>query len=521
MRQGKCIKLLVVLMIMSILGGCTIIQILTRDTSIKMIPITQEGIKTKKEEVVTLKWYMSVDSVEPDTEKVIEALNVYTRDKIGVEIDYIDIIDAEYKQKMPMYINAGEYFDICFTANWTNNYLQSVGRDAFMDITEILPEYAKETYEFIPDMIWDAISVEGRIYGIPSYKELGRQCGFFVNADMAKAYGIDLTTVKTLEDYSQVLKIVKEKSIAEGKEVIGISGLRYSLLEPYESLTGIPTLPGASPVKEYCNFTAEEEVFNQYASETYMDYCQLAYDWNQAGYTPADPINYDGDIANRDNDFKNGKLFSYLISYAPGTAEAATASMGHGVTFIPLMDPLFETRNAMAGVLAISSQSKHPDKALEFLNLLNTDKYVGTLIRHGIEGQHHSLVGDNRVDKTMGGTLPGDINGYSYTPGWRFGTPFNQKWDISYPENIEELFESYNASAIVAPHNGFSFNTLPVATVITALTNVIDEYGPALETGCVDPKENIPKFLKALEDNGVNTLLKEIETQIHIWQKRK
>lgn len=515
MKQRRSIKLLVVLMTMSIFGGCATIQ------QSKMIPLTEAKKTNEKEEVITLKWYMSVDSVEPDTAKVMEALNTYTRDKIGVEIDYTAIVDAEYKQKMPTYIIAGEYFDICFAANWTTNYLQFVGRDAFMDLTEILPKYAKETYEFIPKMMWDAISVEDRIYGIPSYKELGWQSGFFVNSDMAEDYGIDLSTVKTLEDYSQVLKIVKEKSTAEGREVMGISGLKYRLIEPYENLTGTLTLPGASPVKDYGNFTDEEEVFNQYASKKYMNYCQLAYEWNQAGYTPADPINYDEDIGNRDNDFKNGKLFSYLISYAPGAAEAATASMGHGVTFIPLMDPLFETRNAMGGILAISSHSKYPEKALEFLNLLNTDKYVGTLIRHGIEGEHHSLVGDNWVDQTMGGTFPIDKNGYSYTFGWRFGTPFNQKWDISYPENIEELFESYNASAIVSPHNGFTFNTEPVETVMIALMSVINEYGLALETGCVDPKENIPRFLKALEDNGVNTLLEEIETQIHKWQITK
>ncbi len=69
------------------------------------------------------------------------------------------------------------------------------------------------------------------------------------------------------------------------------------------------------------------------------------------------------------------------------------------------MDPLFETRNAMGGLLAISSASEYPEKALEFINLLNTDEYVGTLIRHGIEGEHYTAVGDTQVDRTMGGTL--------------------------------------------------------------------------------------------------------------------
>lgn len=40
------------------------------------------------DEVVTLKWYMSINPVAPDTDKVIEKLNEYTREKIGVEINF-------------------------------------------------------------------------------------------------------------------------------------------------------------------------------------------------------------------------------------------------------------------------------------------------------------------------------------------------------------------------------------------------------------------------------------------------
>ena len=163
-------------------------------------------------------------------------------------------------------------------------------------------------------------------------------------------------------------------------------------------------------------------------------------------------------------------------------------------------------------MLAISSASEHPEKALEFINLLNTDEYVGTLIRHGIEGQHYTAVGDNQVDKTMGGTLT--ENGYDYTYGWQFGTPFNQKWDISYPDNIEELFKAYNDSAIISPNNGFTFDAVPVETQVAALTNVISEYAPSLETGSVDPAEYIPKFLDALNANGAEALVAEVNNQL-------
>ena len=468
------------------------------------------------QEITTLTWYMSINPVAADTDKVIEALNEYTREKIGVEIDYKVMANPDYKEKMPNLINAGEYYDICFTSNWTTDYLQFVGKDAFMDITELLPQYAKETWDFIPEAEWNAVKVNGAIYGVPSYKEMGWQGGIVYNSDMAEAYGIDMTAVKTLEDYTQVLATVAEKSKAEGKDVVGVSGLTnaWPMAAPYESLTGNPKLPAAGAVAEFNNFAdmAGQAVFNQYASEEYMNYCTTVRGWNQAGYLGGDPVNYDSDTANRDNDFNNGALFSYFIQYAPGTAESMTASSGHGVGFLPLMDPLFETRSAMGGLLAISSASEYPEKALEFINLLNTDEYVGTLIRHGIEGQHYTAVGDNQVDKTMGGTLT--ENGYDYTYGWQFGTPFNQKWDISYPDNIEELFQEYNDSAIISPNNGFTFDAVPVETQVAALTNVISEYAPSLETGSVDPAEYIPQFLDALNANGAEALVTEVSNQL-------
>ena len=76
---------------------------------------TTASKETSSDEIVTLKWYMSINPVAPDTDKVIEKLNEYTRDKIGVEIDYTVIANPDYKEKMPTLINSGHYLH-----NYTN-----------------------------------------------------------------------------------------------------------------------------------------------------------------------------------------------------------------------------------------------------------------------------------------------------------------------------------------------------------------------------------------------------------------
>lgn len=479
-------------------------------------PLAQAPSHTPNQDITTLTWYMSVNSVAPDTDLVMQALNAYTRQTIGVEIDYRVSADPVYKERMPNLIRAGTYFDLCFTSNWSTDYLQFADLGAFMDLTKLLPTYAPDTYDFIPTDLWDAVTVNGGIYGVPSYKELGWQGGILYNQDLARDYGIDMSGVQTLEDFTSILEQLTQASQSAGQRIIGVSGLTnaWPMAAPFESLTGNAKLPAAAAVPEFVNFSdmAGQTVFNPYASEEYMEYCQMVRSWNQAGYLGVDPVTYDSDIANRDRDFQKGTLFSYFVQYAPGTVETLSASTGQNIGFIPLMSPLFETRSALGGLLAVSSACKHPDKALAFLNLLHTDKYVGTLLRHGIEGVHYTSAAENQVDKTMGGTQTNARYDYSY--GWQFGTPFNQKWDISYPDNIEQLFLDYNTSAIIAPHNGFTFQPSGVEPQLSALSNVVAQYTSALETGSVDPSQYIPEFLEALNANGVEDLLQEVSAQL-------
>lgn len=133
----------------------------------------QANDSSKSEDITTLTWYMSINPVAPDTDQVIDALNEYTRKTIGVEIDYKIISNPIYRETMPNLIQAGSYFDICFTSNWNTDYVQFASKGAFMDLSQLLPTYASETYALIPQSLWNAVKVDGAIYGVPSYKEMG------------------------------------------------------------------------------------------------------------------------------------------------------------------------------------------------------------------------------------------------------------------------------------------------------------------------------------------------------------
>ena len=52
------------------------------------------------------------------------------------------------------------------------------------------------------------------------------------------------------------------------------------------------------------------------------------------------------------------------------------------------METQITNASARGAMTAINKNSAHPEKAMEFLNLVNTDEYLRNLLNYGIEGVH-------------------------------------------------------------------------------------------------------------------------------------
>ena len=159
----------------------------------------------------------------------------------------------------------------------------------------------------------------------------------------------------------------------------------------------------------------------------------------------------------------------------------------------------------------ISANSQHKEAALKFLNLVNTDKTVGNLLRHGIEGTHYTL--DN-------GQVKQTSKAYGYDMGWQFGNVFNQDWVNTYPKDIAQSYKDWNAQAIDNPLLGYSFDDSKMKNQIAALSNVIQQYQGPLVLGAVDPNTTLNTFLNGMKQNGVDELLKEEQTQVNAFLKK-
>ena len=87
--------------------------------------------------------------------------------------------------------------------------------------------------------------------------------------------------------------------------------------------------------------------------------------------------------------------------YAPGAVEMWSSNAGYDVGYTPSHEPLTINNSVTGSVMAISAASKNPEKAMEFLNLLNTDEYLRNLVDRGIEDVHYTTNQDGTITKTF------------------------------------------------------------------------------------------------------------------------
>lgn len=144
-------------------------------------------------------------------EKDSELYNFY-KDLIGVGIihPYVEWNGGiTYQEQLNIRIGSGEMPDI-FTP-FEGMEIGLIENGALLDLTDLLPEYAPNLWNLIPEEVWDAMRAndptgEGRIYVIPNVIDYGRNGGM-IRKDWLDA--VDLKMPTTQEEYVEVLKAFK------------------------------------------------------------------------------------------------------------------------------------------------------------------------------------------------------------------------------------------------------------------------------------------------------------------------
>lgn len=470
----------------------------------------QEKESRSGEEAVELIWYQ-VGDVQKDDQLVEDEVNRYISEKIGAKVTIVKVGWGDYSQKMQVIINTNDRWDLCFTSSWTNDYLQNAQKGVFLELDDYLEKEGKEMYEFMDLRFWEAARVGGKIYAVPHEKEIGNCPMWVFTKEYVDKYNIPYKELHTLEDLEPWLKLMKEKEP-------GV--VPFYCTKDYTAPTYMDKIVDPIGI-EYGDETLT--VRNLFETEKMMSTLRTMRRYYEAGY-----INEDAALASDD---KTVKRFVTKGDGHPYAELAWGNNLGYEVVATQIMENQITNASARGALTAVNRRSGHPEKAVEFLNLLNNDEYLRNLLNYGIEGVHWhraqisgeeaaSAAGRPYVYQTK--VIPDDEKQQDYSvPYWVQGGMFSTYVLENEPADKWAVFKEFNDASMPAPSLGFDFNIEPVKTQVSNFRGVMDEFGGALYTGSVDPDVYVPKLLQKLEQAQADRVIEEMQRQVDRWKASK
>ncbi|MEG1848881.1 MAG: ABC transporter substrate-binding protein, partial [Lachnospiraceae bacterium] len=493
----------------------------TTATEAASVEATGDTAKADTSEPVTLKWYLHGSNVTDDA-AVMEKANEYLKEKLNVTLEPIWGTWGDFDQNSVLAINGGDDVDIYFTCSWSaDEYNAFAKKGAWVRLdnpeNNLIEKYAPDLFAAIPEVLQKGAVVDGAdgkgTYAVPGYKDIATQNCWDINVPLLEKYGYTVDDIMNADYYSfgDILKTVKE---GEGDDFYPLL-VEGAVLERMVDNTII--VVGDAATDNLLSYyidpkdTAKvgpsgNKLLNKFATPEYKKFVDQTREYFLAGYI--DPAMGNKQQA---NDTRSAKQLTgeYLIgtqSYALGYELQASKERGFEVAMVPTTPAYVDTTSSQGAMMAISTSSKNPERAMMFLNLLNTDPYLMTLLNYGVEGVHYNMTNGEAVFTEKRKDYQPWTNGMGNVtilpPQEGQGTDFYDK------------FKEYYGKAGEVPVLGFALDQTNVENEMGALANVAAEYALSLSTGTVDPATALPEFLQKLQDNGMDKVVAEANTQL-------
>lgn len=474
---------------------------------------------------IELVWYTAVDYIRADMDMVWDEIDKYLKEKINVTLDRHFYAMADYKEKISTVVSSGQYMDIVFTGA-SYNFTANAQQGAYYAIEDLIPEYLPKTKQIVPQGGWDALTIDNHIYGVPTYKDMADRFSFLYNKTMADKYNLKVPQNNEWTTFKDMIPLLYEAKAARDADQPDLA--KQPIIEllngikryyPFESLNGlaVANIPG---VEAYEGKGSGETVFNIYETKEYRELCKTIKKLVDDGIFPYDHKNFDPDRAL----LNAGKLIG---NFAGGYIEIKPDMYTGRETALTTPDlVVMTTEYVQSGLQALSSKTKNPERALMFLELLNTDKTLANMVRFGIENEHYVYNDEGRLDITISPRNK-DIASYVdfayyFWYGWQFGNIVAGDLPSVVSINFGNLLKELNDNSIQDTNLGFAIDTKPIANEIAACSSVINEYDSDtnLRSGMVeDIDKTVDEFIAKLKANGSQKIVDEIQRQLTEWRK--
>lgn len=385
----------------------------------------------KEEEPYTIVYAFDVWVQQQDWDIVEENVSNLVEEKIGAKVKLLPMTGANYTQQINLMISSGEKLDL-YNASARTTFNTDVASNKIMGLDrDLVEQYAPGALEEIGDFI-KATTIDGKIYGFPTLRDMADAYGLIIRDDLAEKYGVDVNKTMTIEEVDELFAKIKEGE--PDMYVTQPQGQTTSVLDSifrtYDNMAdnmGVLMDQGQGELK----------LVNLFETDYYKECVEKAREWNNKGYIlPDASTNPDTGVAY----YKTGKVATTLSLVHPGVATDETNMTGIKSSTITVYPAFTNTQQVGAIIQSIPTTCENPGKVLEFIDLLYTDAEVYNALVWGIEGKHYVHVEGSDRWITYPEGVTADTSGYTLSATYNFGNRYlSYIWDTD-PEDLNERF---------------------------------------------------------------------------------
>jgi len=465
--------------------------------------LEEEDDLTEYKDAYTLK-LVYIGTPQLDEQRVEEEASRYLLEKLNAKLDLIVLDWGSWDNRQNIMIASREEFDVIFTSQWSRHSV-NVSKGAFLPLNDLLAQYGQDIIASLDPLILQSAQIDGINYGIPSNKEFAAQGGIVYRKDIAEQLNLDMESVQSLMDLEPIYAVIK-------KEMPAITPLFIKYGENFNShyMNNYDALGDTSIPGYILKDDTSTIVKPLYEIDRYIDNLYLARSFYQKGYINMDAATTQMMVSDA---LASNEYFSIISPLKPGKAEelGVQTDLAGKLGQVAINQKSLATSETTGSMLAISSTSRHPELAMQLINMLHTDRYLNNLLNFGIEGVHYEKLADNVI------TMTEATSRYSPGANWMLGNQFiNYLWDTEDPQKWEQ-FRDFNEGAVVSPGLGFVFDGNEVKSEVAAVVNVDKQYLIALESGSVDPEAVLPEYIKKLGIAGIDKIIQAKQTQFNAF----
>lgn len=456
---------------------------------------------------------MDLRGVSENAQPVIDAMNEITESSIGVKANVTWAGTGDYAQKLNLAISGGEQLDLAmiipieacsFTSLTSNQQL--------MDITEYMNDEGKETLDLVSKYI-GAYSIDGKIYGVPTYRNYGSSIYLIMRKDILEQIGM-LEKAQNMTTWTEAEEIFA--AVAQQTELAPIAGAKNISYQPGnlygdDSFDNTVSFDNLNDVLNVIYTDNDGNVSLLQENEAYKAQLEMVRRWYDNGWVYKDSLVTTDHV---DTLLKAGVAFCAIETSELGVETSKKEATGYDMLCVEISQNMIGSTYVNKFGLAVPVTAQEPEAAVRWINALYTNPDLTNLLVWGIEGQDYVMV-DGEADYPEGK----DASSVAYhTADFLYGNYFNaHPWKGNGADFREVAYAALESSP-VSPYLGFAVDQSELTTTIAAITSVVDKYKASIYCGTFTDQE-YEEFVEALKTAGVEDYIAAYQEQLTAWME--